>query len=107
MQTRNTDFIHKIELDRAFFQHDLAYGKSNDLAKRTELDKSLRNKAPGVASNSKQDGYQRGLARGLEEDFLIKIVLVEQSKPSKMINFQMTFIDRLLENLRKEKFIHL
>ena len=31
----------------------MAYGKSNDLAKRTELDKSLRNKAAGVASNSK------------------------------------------------------
>ena len=88
MQTRNTDFIHKNELDRAFFQHDRAYGKSNDLTKGTELDRFLRNKALEIASNSKQGGYQRGLTKGLEDDFLIQIVLVEQSKPSKMINFQ-------------------
>ena len=35
MQTGNTDFIYKTELDKACFQHDMAYGKSKDLAKRT------------------------------------------------------------------------
>ena len=35
MQTENTDFIHKNELAKACFQHDMAYGKSKDLAKRT------------------------------------------------------------------------
>ena len=35
MQTTNTDFIRKNELDRAFLQHDMAYDKSNDPAKRT------------------------------------------------------------------------
>ena len=39
MQTGNTDFIDKNELDKASFQHDLAYGKSKDLAKRTQSDK--------------------------------------------------------------------
>ena len=33
MQTRNTDFIYKNELDKACFQHDMAYGKSKDLVK--------------------------------------------------------------------------
>ena len=33
MQTGNTDFIYKNELDKACFQHDMAYGKSRDLAK--------------------------------------------------------------------------
>ena len=35
MQTGNTDFIYKHELDKACFQHDIAYGKSKDLAKIT------------------------------------------------------------------------
>ena len=42
MQIGNTDFIYKNELDKACFQHDMAYGKSKDLAKRTESDKVLR-----------------------------------------------------------------
>ena len=41
MQIGNTDFIYKNELDKACFQHDMAYGKSKDLAKRTQLDKVL------------------------------------------------------------------
>ena len=36
MQTGNTDFIYRNELDKAFFQHDMAYGKSKDLTKRTQ-----------------------------------------------------------------------
>ena len=35
MQTGNTDFIYKTELDKACFQHNMAYGKSKDLAKST------------------------------------------------------------------------
>ena len=37
MQTGNTDFIYRNELDKACFQHDMAYGKSKDLVKRTQL----------------------------------------------------------------------
>ena len=62
MQTGNTDFIYKNELDKACFQHDMAYGKSKDLVKRTQWDKVLRDKAFKIASNLKYDGYQRGLA---------------------------------------------
>ena len=35
MRTGKTNFIYKNELDKACFQHDMAYGKSKDLAKRT------------------------------------------------------------------------
>ena len=35
MQTGKTDFIYKTELDKACFQHDMAYGKAKNLAKRT------------------------------------------------------------------------
>ena len=61
MQTGNTDFIYRSDLDKACFQHDLAYGKSKDLAKGTKLDKVLRDKAFKIANDSKNDGYQRGL----------------------------------------------
>ena len=41
---KNTDFINKNEFDKACLQHDMTYGKSKDLAKRTQSDKFLRNK---------------------------------------------------------------
>ena len=62
MQTGNIDFIYKNELDKSCFQHDTAYGKSKDLVKRKQSDKTLKDKAFKIASNPKYDGYQRGLA---------------------------------------------
>ena len=61
LQTGNTNFIYRYELDKACFQHDMAYGKLKDLAKRTQSDKVLRDKAFKIASDPKYDGYQRGL----------------------------------------------
>ena len=57
MQTGNTAFIYKNELDKACFHHDMAYGKSKDLEKRNQLDKVLRDKAFNIASDPKYDGY--------------------------------------------------
>ena len=62
MQTGNTDFIYRNELDKVCFQHDMAYGKSKDLIKRTQSDKVLKDKAFDIASDPKYDGYQRELA---------------------------------------------
>ena len=62
MQTENIDFIYKNERDKACFEHDMAYGKTKDLAKRTQSDKVLRDKAFKIASDPKYDGYQRGLS---------------------------------------------
>ena len=62
MQTGNTIFIYRNELDKDCFQHDMAYGKSKDLIKRTQSDKVLKDKAFKIANNPKYDGYQRGLA---------------------------------------------
>ena len=42
MHTGNINFIYRNELDKACFQHGMAYGKSKDLAKRTQSDKVLR-----------------------------------------------------------------
>ena len=33
MQTGNTNFVYKNKLDKDCFQHDIAYGKSEDLVK--------------------------------------------------------------------------
>ena len=41
IETGDTDFIDKNKLDKAYFQHDMAYGKSKDLVKRTQSDKVL------------------------------------------------------------------
>ena len=62
MQTRNKNFIYKNKLDKSCFQHDMAYGKTKDLVKRTQSDKVLKDKAIKIASDPKYDGYQRGLA---------------------------------------------
>ena len=61
MQTGNISFIYKNELDKACFQHHIAYGKSKDFVKRTQSDKVLKNKVFKIASDPKYDGYQRGL----------------------------------------------
>ena len=62
MQTGNTDFIFRNELDKACFQHKMAYGNSKELPKRIQSDKVLRYKAFKTVSDPKYDGYQRGLA---------------------------------------------
>ena len=43
-ETGNTSHIYKNELDKACFQHDMAYGDFKDLAKRTASDRVLRDK---------------------------------------------------------------
>ena len=60
MQTINTNFIYKKDLDNACFQHGMAYGKHKDLTKTKKLDKVLRDKAFQIASNPKHNGCQRG-----------------------------------------------
>ena len=61
-ETGDTSYIYKNELDKACFQHDMAYGDFKDLARRTTSDKVLRDKAFNIAKNSKHEGYQNGFA---------------------------------------------
>ena len=60
-ETRDTKYIYRNELDEACFQHDMTYGDFEDLAKRTDSDKVLKDEAFNIAKNPKYDGYQRGL----------------------------------------------
>ena len=61
-ETGDTKYIYRNELNKACFQHDMAYGYFKDLTKRTAADKVLRDKAFNIAKDPKYDGYQRGLA---------------------------------------------
>ena len=45
-------------VDKACFQHDMAYKDFKDLPRKTTADKLLRDKAFDIAKNSKHDGYQ-------------------------------------------------
>ena len=62
MQTGDTNYIYRNELDKACFQHDSAYSDSKDLTKRTQSDNVLKDKAFQIANNPRYDGYERGLA---------------------------------------------
>ena len=61
-ETGDTNYIYKNEFNKACFQHDMGYGDFKDLARRTDSDKVLRDKAFNMAKNPKYDAYQRGLA---------------------------------------------
>ena len=41
-ETRDTNYIYKNELDKACFQHDMAYGDYKDSARRTASDSFKR-----------------------------------------------------------------
>ena len=45
MQAGDTHYIYRKDMDKASFQHVMAYGSHKDLVKKTESDKVLRDKA--------------------------------------------------------------
>ena len=55
-KTGDTSYVYKNELDKACFQHDMAYGDFKDIKRRTASDKILRDKAFIIAENPKYDG---------------------------------------------------
>ena len=61
-ETVDSRCICKNELDKACFQHDMAYGDFKDSTKRKATEKVLKNKAFNIAKDPKHDGYQRELA---------------------------------------------
>ena len=88
-QTGDSRYICKNELDKACFQHDMAYGDFKDLIKRTAADKVLKNNAFNIARNPKYDRYQRELA-SVFVHFLIK-------RPKTVVSFRLQI--NLLLNL--------
>ena len=93
-ETGEASYIYKNELDKACFQHDMAYADFKDLAKRTAFDKVLRGKAFNIAKNPKYNGYQRGLASMVYKLF---------DKKSKLsgVNIEVRPNEQLAEELHK------
>ena len=60
-ETGDSPYIYQNELVKVYFQHDMAYGDFKYLARRTNSDKVLRDKAFNIAKNPKYDGYEKGL----------------------------------------------
>ena len=58
MHAGDTNYIYRNELDKAWLQHDMAYGDFKDLKRRTQPDKAL--KAFEIVSSPEYDGYQKG-----------------------------------------------
>ena len=50
-ETGDSTYIYQNGLDKACFQHDLAYGDFKDLPWRTACDKVLRNKVFNIAKS--------------------------------------------------------
>ena len=75
-QTGDSRYIYKNELEKAGFQHDMAYGDFKDFKKRTAADKVLRDKVFNTAEDPKYDGYQRGLASMVYKFFDKKLQVV-------------------------------
>ena len=102
-ETGDTKHIYKNELDKACFEHDMAYWDFKNLAASNKV---LRDKAFEIASNPKYDGYQGNLASMVYNFF------DEKSTGSGMKN-QITQNQQLAEELhkpiirkfQKEKFI--
>ena len=106
-ETGDTSYIYKNELDKACFQHDMAYGDFKDLARRTTSDKVLRDKAFNIAKNSKHDikmvlplWFTNFLIKSLHVLVLIRmqinLLLIMKNKLKNYTN-------QLLENFKKER----
>ena len=105
-ETGDTSYIYKNELDKACFQHDMAYGDFKDLARRTASDKVLRDKAFNIAKNSKYDGYQRDLVCMVYNFFDKKSArLTDKSGKSGSVNMEKN--EQLAEEIPKQLLIKL
>ena len=93
-ETGDTSYIYKNELDKACFQHDMAYGDFKDLKRRTFSDKVLRDKVFNIAKNSKYDGYQRGLTSMVYKFF-------EKRSKGSGVNIEATYDEQLAKELHK------
>ena len=55
-ETGDSRYIYQNELDKACFQHGMAYGDFKDLTRRTASDKILHGKAINIAKNPECNG---------------------------------------------------
>ena len=68
-ETGYSRHIYQNELDKACFQHDMAYRYFRNLTRKAASDKMLNDKALNVAKNLEYDESQRGLASLVYKSF--------------------------------------
>ena len=101
-ETGYRSYIYKNKLDKACFQHDMAYGDFKDLKRRTASDKILRDKTFNIAKNRKYDGYQRGLASMVYKFFNKKSAsLTDKSVSGSGVHIPLEFNEELAKELHK------
>ena len=61
-ETGDTKYIYRNKLDKACFQHNMAYRDFKDLARRIASEKVLGDKTFNIVKNPKYDVYQRSVA---------------------------------------------
>ena len=61
-ETGDSRYIYQNELDKAYFQYDMAYGDFKDLTSRIASDKILCGDTFNIAKKPKYDGYHCGIA---------------------------------------------
>ena len=98
MQTRNNDFIYKKELDKTCFQVDMAYGKSKDLAKRTQSNKVLRGLAPKVYKFFNKKSSGSGIVNETNYQLADEIhkTIIKKLKKKKLIQLLETIFGTLI-----------
>ena len=69
-------YIYQNKLDKACFQHGMAYEDFKDLTRRTASGKILRDKAFDIAKKTKYNRYQRGPASMVYKYFQQKTLVV-------------------------------
>ncbi len=79
IETGDTDYIFKNELDKACLYHDSTYSKFKDVSNRQVADRQLMDQAIGVANDENIDGYQRALAAMVYKFFEKKIQMGQGS----------------------------
>ena len=90
----DTSYIYKNKLDKACFQHDMAYRDFKDLKRRKASDKVLRDKTFIIAKNPKNDGYQRGLASMVYKSF-------DKKSKDSGVNIEVKHNEQLAKELHK------
>ena len=94
-ETGETSYIYKNELDKACFQHDMAYRDFKYLKRRTFSDKVLRDKTFNIAKSPKYDGYQKDLLLWFTNVLtkILKVMVLLIMRLNKIYNYQKNCIN--------------
>ena len=94
-ETGETSYIYKNELDKACFQHDMAYRDFKYLKRRTFSDKVVRDKTFNIAKSPKYDGYQKDLLLWFTNVLtkILKVMVLLIMRLNKIYNYQKNCIN--------------